>query len=94
LALKEALPFELELVPRLADYLKEHGIGGDRKIHRVVSNVSDAGDGGGIMCHIDGLGVVSLTQVRVFRPARLAITVAGYHNRRVKKLRRQQPMGE
>jgi hypothetical protein len=95
-ALKEALPFEVDLTPRLAEYLKEQRIALADKARHVVTNVSYAGDEGGIMCHIDAQGqglVVSLTQVRVSRPVRLAIAAAEYHNHRVKKLRKQQLRG-
>src|SRR5690242_5365276 len=88
--LESALPFEIDLTQRLSDYLKEQEIATEPPY--IVSKVSYAGDEGGIICHLDGL-VVSLTQVRVSRPVRLALAVAKYHNRRVKKLRELQTKG-
>jgi hypothetical protein len=88
-ALKAALPFGVELVPSLVEYLRvqDVAIAGARQ---VVSDLSYAGDAGGIMCHIADSGhrealVVSLTQVRVPDSMPLAPAVADYHNRRVKK---------
>ena len=89
--LKAALPFEVELVPSLIEYLRDQQVahGGEQ----VVSDLSYAGDAGGIMCHIvrpdeQGALVVSLTQVRVPQSMPLAAAVADYHNRRVKKLKK------
>jgi hypothetical protein len=92
-ALTEALPFEVELTPRLAHYLKEQRIAIPEKNRHVVSTVSYAGDEGGIMCHMGTPGealVVSLTQVRVPLSMPLAKAVADYHNHHTKKLRKQQ----
>jgi hypothetical protein len=93
-ALKAATPFEVELVPSLVNYLRAQRIAVADQTRHVVSDVSYAGDEGGIVCHIvppekrDGL-VVSLTQVRVPRSMPLAAAVADYHNHRVKKLKKQ-----
>jgi hypothetical protein len=59
----------------------------------IVSDLSYAGDEGGIVCHMrsdeeQGL-VVSLTQVRIPRTMPFAAAVADYHNHRVKKLKKQ-----
>jgi hypothetical protein len=81
-------------VPSLISYLQAQRISfGDHTQH-VVSNLSYAGDEGGIVCHIapqdeEEALVVSLTQVRVPRSMPLAAAVAGYHNHRVKKLKKQ-----
>ena len=93
-ALKAAVPFEVELVPSLVSYLRAQQIAAADQTRSVVSDVSYAGDDGGIVCHIvppekrEAL-VVSLTQVRVSRSMPLAATVADYHNHRVKKLKKQ-----
>src|SRR5258708_36601288 len=62
-------------------------------IEHIVSNLSYAGDEGGIVCHIaspdkEEALVVSLTQVRVPRSMPLAAAVADYHDHRVKKLKK------
>ena len=92
-ALKEAVPFKVQLVPSLVSYLRaQHVRMADRSEH-LVSDLSYAGDEGGIVCHMrsdeeQGL-VVSLTQVRVPRTMPLSAAVADYHNHRVKKLKKQ-----
>jgi hypothetical protein len=93
-ALKAALPFEVELVPSLVSYLRAQRIAVADQTRQIVSEVSYAGDEGGIVCHIvppekrEGL-VVSLTQVRVPQSMPLAAAIANYHNHRVKKLKKQ-----
>ena len=92
-ALKAAVPFKVKLVPSLASYLRAHVAFADQTEH-VVSNLSYAGDEGGIVCHIapadrEEALVVSLTQVRVDRSMPLASAVADYHNHRIKKLKKQ-----
>jgi hypothetical protein len=94
-ALKAAAPFEVELVPSLVQYLREQHIAIADKTRHVVSDLSYAGDEGGIVCHIAPADkqealVVSLTQVRVPRSMPLAAAVADYHNHRVKKLKKQK----
>ena len=69
----------------------------DQRQH-IVSDLSYAGDEGGIMCHIvrsdeQGALVVSLTQVRVPRTMPIAAAVADYHNHRVKKLTKLKKRG-
>jgi hypothetical protein len=93
-ALKDAVPFKVELVPSLVSYLRaQHVAIADQNEH-TVSDILYAGDEGGIVCHIvpseerEAL-VVSLTQVRVPRSMPLAPAVADYHNHRVKKLKKQ-----
>jgi hypothetical protein len=59
-----------------------------------VSDLSYAGDQGGIVCHIvppekQEVLVVSLTQVHVPRTMPLAAAVADYQKHRVKKLKKQ-----
>jgi len=93
-ALKAAVPFEVELVPSLVNYLRAQHVAVADQTQQIVSDLSYAGDEGGIVCHIvppekrEAL-VVSLTQVRVPRSMPLAAAVADYHNHRVKKLKKQ-----
>ena len=93
-ALKAALPFEVELAPSLVSYLRAQRIAVADQTRHIVSEVSYAGDEGGIVCHIvppekrEAL-VVSLTQVRVPRSMPLAAAIADYHNHRVKELKKQ-----
>jgi len=93
-ALKAAVPFEVELVPSLVNYLRAQHVAVADQTQHIVSDLSYAGDEGGIVCHIvppekrEAL-VVSLTQVRVPRSMPLAAAVADYHNHRVKKLKKQ-----
>jgi len=94
-ALKAAVPFKVELVPALVTYLRTQQIAFGDQVQHTVSDLSYAGDEGGIMCHITSPHVkealvVSLTQVRVPRSMSLAAGVADYHNHRVKKLKRQR----
>jgi hypothetical protein len=94
-ALKAAVPFEVELVPSLVQYLRAQHIAIADQTQHVVSQLSYAGDEGGIVCHIapaekKDVLVVSLTQVRVPRSMPLAAGVADYHNHRVKKLKKQR----
>jgi hypothetical protein len=93
-SLKASLPFEVELTPLLARHLRgEHVAAASRKRH-AVSDVSYAGDEGGIVCHIvppDGREalIVSLTHLRVPRSMPLATAIAAYQKHRIKKLKRQ-----
>jgi hypothetical protein len=93
-ALKAAVPFEVELAEWLVNELRrQHDAVADRK-HHTVSDLSYAGDEGGIVCHIvapekrEAL-VVSLTQVRVPRSMPFAAAVVDYQKHRVKKLKKQ-----
>src|SRR6266699_3743405 len=94
-ALKAAAPFEVELLPLLIDHLQAKNIVDASRMHQVVSDLSYAGDEGGIMCHMSrseetGTAlVVSLTYVRVPRSMPLARGVADYQKHRVKKLKKQ-----
>jgi len=94
-ALKAAVPFKVELVPSLVTYLRAQHVAMADQTQHIVSNLSYAGDEGGIVCHIappdkEEALVVSLTQVRVPRSMPLAAAVADYHNHRVKKLKKQR----
>lgn len=94
-ALKAAAPFEVKLKERLIKYLRHHGDVLADRTHHVVSDLSYAGDEGGIVCHMlpfqegGGALVVSLTQVHVPRPFPFAVAVAAYQKHRVKKLKKQ-----
>jgi hypothetical protein len=93
-ALKKAVPFTVTLVPSLVNYLRAQNIPVTMQSQHIVSDLSYAGDEGGIVCHIVGSDahgalVVSLTQVRVLPLMPLFSAVADYHNHRVKKLKKQ-----
>jgi len=94
-ALKAALPFEVGLTPDLIAHLARQQKPVTVKLAESVSNISYAGDEGGIVCHIrpagaDSMIVVSLTHVRVPRLLPFAAAVLDYQRHRVKKLRKQQ----
>ena len=93
-ALKAAVPFEVELMPALIEHLRTKNIATLNEIRQIVSDVSFAGDEGGIVCHIvpsDGQAlVVSLTHVRMPRTMPLASAVIDYQKHRVKKLKKQR----
>ena len=80
-ALKAAVPFEVELTEWLVKQLRaQHHAGADQK-HHTVSDLSYAGDQGGIVCHIvppekQEVLVVSLTQLHVPRAMPLAAAIA------------------
>ena len=79
-ALKATVPFEVELMPALIKYLQAKNIAAVNESHHMVSDVSYAGDEGGIVCHIVPSGrqealIVSLTHVRVPRTMSLASAV-------------------
>jgi hypothetical protein len=94
-ALKENVPFEVELMPALIKHLQAENIATLHDIRHMVSDVSYAGDEGGIVCHIvprdrqEAL-IVSLTHVRVPRTMPLASAVNDYQKHRVKKLKKQK----
>ena len=93
-AMMDALPFEVALMPELIDHLARQQKPVAVKSTETVSNISYAGDEGGIMCHIeltdgDNMVVVSLTHVRVPRTLPFAPAALAYQKHRVKKLRKQ-----
>ena len=68
-ALKAAVPFEVELMPALIQHLQAKNLATPTEVRQMVSDVSYAGDEGGIVCHIvppdrREAFVVSLTHVR------------------------------
>jgi hypothetical protein len=92
-ALKAAVPFEVELPPALIAGLRAK----ERRVvirpQQVVSQVSYAGDEGGIMCHIvleeiENAVVASLTHLRMSRKNPLAAAVFDYQKHRMKKLKK------
>jgi len=95
IAMKAALPFEVELTSSTIAYLRTQHIAYNVKPMQTVSKVSYAGDEGGIMCHMarpqetGSALVVSLTYVRVPRSMPLARAVADYQKHRVKKIKKQ-----
>ena len=94
-ALKAAVPFDVELAPSLVEYLRAENIANADRTEQVVSNLSYAGDEGGILCHLsrsDETGsalVVSLTHLRVPRSNPLAAAVVDYQKHRLKKIKKQ-----
>jgi hypothetical protein len=90
-ALKAAVPFEVELMPALFEHLRAKSMATLNEIRQTVSGVSYAGDEGGIVCHIvpsDGREalVISLTHVRIPRTMPLFSAVIDYQ----KKLKKQR----
>ena len=94
-ALKAALPFAVALTPEVIAHLAGQQKPVAVKPSETVSDISYAGDVGGIICHInpassDNMIVVSLTHVRVPRALPFAKAAVEYQKHRVKKLRKQQ----
>jgi hypothetical protein len=92
--LKAALPFEVVLTRDLLVQLARQQRPNVVEPTETVSDISYAGDEGGIVCHIrptgaDGMIVASLTHVRVPRSLPFAAAVIDYQKHRVKKLRKQ-----
>jgi hypothetical protein len=93
--LKAALPFEVALMPDVITHLARQQNPAVLRPTEAVSDISYAGDEGGILCHIhppdaDNMLIVSLTHVRVPRSLPFAAAVLDYQKHRVKKLRKQQ----
>jgi hypothetical protein len=92
--LKAALPFEAALTPDLIAHLARQQNPVAVKSTETVTDISYAGDDGGIVCHIrpegaDSMIVASLTHVRIARSLPFAAAVIDYQKHRVKKLRKQ-----
>jgi hypothetical protein len=91
-ALKAAVPFEVDLTPpAVVKQLQSENVANADQIRRIVSDLSYAGDEGGLVCHIVPLDkqealFISLTHVRMPRTMPLAAAVADYQKHRVKKL--------
>ena len=93
-ALKAAVPFEVELTPEVVQQLQARNAAHADQTRRIVSDLSYAGDEGGIVCHIVPLDdkealFISITHVRMPRIMPLAAAVVDYQKHRVKKLRKQ-----
>ena len=93
-ALKAAVPFEVELTPELTASLRAQEPPIVVSPRQVVSQVSYAGDEGGIVCHILPEGdehavIASLTHLRMPRNNPLATAVFDYQKHRMKKLKKQ-----
>ena len=87
-------PLDVELMPALIKHLKAKNILASNDIRQTVSDLSYAGDEGGIVCHIvppdrREVLIVSLTHVHVPRSMPFAPAVADYQKHRVKKLKKQ-----
>jgi hypothetical protein len=94
IAMKAALPFEVELTSSTIAYLRTQYIPYNVKPMQTVAKVSYAGDEGGILCHLqpedtENVIIVSLTHVRIHRSLPLAAAVFDYQKHRVKKLKKQ-----
>ncbi|MGI8570979.1 MAG: hypothetical protein ACR2KT_19020 [Methylocella sp.] len=93
-ALKAAVPFEVELTPSLTAHLQAQQVTVAFKPREIVSQISYAGDEGGIVCHIvpkegrDAL-IVSLTHVRAHRTLPFAGAVFDYQQHRMNKLKKR-----
>lgn len=93
-ALKAAVPFDVELMPALIKHLKAKNILASNDVRQTVSDLSYAGDEGGIVCHIvppdrREVFIVSLTHVHVPSSMPFAPAVADYQKHRVKRLKKQ-----
>jgi hypothetical protein len=94
-ALKAAVPFEVEVLPPVLKHLQSKNLTITNPARQVVSDLSYAGDEGGIVCHIIPEGkrealIMSLTHVRVPRTNPLAASIIEYQKHRVKKLKKQR----
>jgi hypothetical protein len=97
-ALKAIVPFEVELTAVVVKQLQAENFAHADRTHRTVSDLSYAGDEGGIVCHIvppdeQRSLVISLTQVRMPRTMPLAAAVLDYQKHRVKMVKKQGHVG-
>jgi hypothetical protein len=93
-ALKAAVPFEVEVLPSVIKHLQSESLTITNPTRQLVSDLSYAGDEGGIVCHIVPEGgrealIMSLTHVRVPRKNPLAAAIIDYQKHRIKKLKKQ-----
>jgi hypothetical protein len=92
--LKGAVPFEVEIAPAVIKQLRDDHAAIKDKMRHLVSDVSYAGDEGGIICHIvppqgrEAI-LISLTYVRTPRPMALTAPILVYQKHRLKKLKKQ-----
>jgi hypothetical protein len=92
--LKAAVPFKVALTPQLAARLRAEQVAVAAETEHTVSDLSYAGDEGGIVCHLassnaGGALIVSLTHVSVPRSMPFSSAVLRYQKHRVKKLKMQ-----
>ena len=92
--LRAAVPFEVELTPSIIAHLRAQQIAVAVKPRQIVTEVSYAGDEGGIVCHMApeerrNALIVSMTHVQVNRSLPFAAAVLDYQKHRVKKLKKQ-----
>ena len=92
--LKAAVPFKVALTPHLAAHLRAEYVAAAAAPEHIVSDLSYAGDEGGIVCHLapseaGAALVVSLTHISVPRSLPLSAAVLRYQKHRVKKLKKQ-----
>jgi len=91
--LKVAVPFKVSLRPEVVARLRAENVAATQ-VEQTVSDLSYAGDEGGIVCHLTpsngGAALfVSLTHVRVPRSMPLSSAIVQYQKHRVKKLKKQ-----
>ena len=92
--LKAAVPFNVILTPQLIGYLRAQRVATAAQAEHIVSDLSYAGDEGGIVCHLapseaGAALIVSLTHVVVPRSMPLSPAIQQYQKHRVKKLKKQ-----
>ena len=93
-ALRAAAPFEVELTTSVIAHLRAQQVAVVAKPRQIVTEISYAGDEGGIVCHLEpeeghNALILSLTHVRVGRALPFAAAVFDYQKHRVKKLKKQ-----
>lgn len=93
--MKDSLPLLAAPMPELAAVMRRQNPGRDLPPQWRITEVTYAGDPGGIMCRLDdgqeaGLGafVVSVTHLRFDHKVPMAREIAAYQKRRAKRLRR------
>ncbi len=94
ISLMAAVPFEVELTPEAIDLLRTQQPAIIIKPQQIVSQISYAGDEGGIMCRIHpkelkNAIIISITHVRMDRKQPLGAAVFDYQKERVKNLEKQ-----
>ncbi len=94
ISLMAAVPFEVELTPEAIDLLRTQQPAIVIKPQQIVSQISYAGDEGGIMCRIHpkelkNAIIISITHVRMDRKQPLGAAVFDYQKERVKNLEKQ-----
>src|SRR5260221_12447296 len=93
-ALKAAAPFEVEVLPSVVKHLQSENLAITNPTRQVVSDLSYAGDEGGIRCHIVPGGkrealIMALTHVHRPPTNPQARAVIDYQKHRIKKLKKQ-----